>query len=259
MRSLVALLLSVAAAAADAQVLARVVASDPPAEATLGRHQPFYVRIKFDAEEPVSLWARPYLGGKPIEKGVRTNASARHAGSGHALGWFSFDGVAEVDEVRILAGGGKPYREWIVAAQPVKLRWTAQPGTGPANEPWVGELQRETERAWREARQAEASGPVTVGGAAFMSVFMAAVLVLLVASIGAPAWALWKWRGGWRVAAAVPALLMAFVVLRIIVDVGRDPTSHNLWPLEILMFGAASVAIILVLAFVRRFISAEPR
>jgi hypothetical protein len=256
MRPLLALsLLVVAAAAADAQVLARVVASDPPTDATLGRHQPFYVRIQFDAAEPVSLWARPYLGGKPIEKGVRTNASARHTGTGHALGWFSFDAVAEVDEVRILAGGGKPYREWIVAAHPVKLRWTGQPGAAPPNEPWVGELQRETERAWREARQAESS--VSVGGAALVSVFMAAVVALLVASIGGPIWALWTWRGGWRVAAALPLASMAFVVLRIVVDVARDPTSHNLWPFEILMFGAASVATILVLAFVRRFFGAR--
>jgi len=253
MRSLITALLLSVAATADAQVLARVVASDPPAEATLGRHQPFYVRIQFDAAEPVNLWARPYRGGKPIEKDVRTNVSARYTGSGYALGWVSFGGVAEVDEVRILAGGGKPYREWIVAAHPVKLRWTGQPGASPVGEAWVGELQRESERAWREARQTESSA--SVGGAAIASVFMAAVLVLLVASIGGPIWALRKWRGGWRVAAALPLAAMAFVVLRIVVDVARDPTSHNLWPFEILMFGAASFAVILVLAFVRRLVT----
>jgi len=47
-------------------------------------------------------------------------------------------------------------------------------------------------------------------------------------------------RGGWRIAATVPAFVMAFVVGRIIVDTARDPTSHNLWPFEILIWGGAS-------------------
>ncbi|MGH6635545.1 MAG: hypothetical protein ACRED0_05230, partial [Gammaproteobacteria bacterium] len=66
------------------------------------------------------------------------------------------------------------------------------------------------------------------------------MLSLLLAGSAAPTWALWKWRGGWRIAAAVPAVLMAFVVLRIVVDAARDPTSHNLWPFEILEFGMVS-------------------
>ena len=56
---------------------ARVVATDPPAEATLGRDQQFFVRIQFDADEPVSLWTRAYAGGKRIEQGYKSNASAK--------------------------------------------------------------------------------------------------------------------------------------------------------------------------------------
>jgi hypothetical protein len=50
--------------------------------------------------------------------------------------------------------------------------------------------------------------------------------------------------------------MMAFVVLRIVVDVARDPTSHNLWPFEVLMWGAASVAIVGALALARRLLPA---
>lgn len=46
---------------------------------------------------------------------------------------------------------------------------------------------------------------------------------------------------------------MAFVVARIVVDTSRDPTSHNLWPFEIVYSGAAGLALIIVLALVRRF------
>jgi len=68
------------------------------------------------------------------------------------------------------------------------------------------------------------------------------LLMLAIGVIGfaAPAWGIWHWRGGWRVAAAIPAAIMAFVVLRIVWDGFLDPTSHNLWPFEILMAGAGS-------------------
>ena len=186
----------------------------------------------------------------------RSNASARHSGSGNALGWFSFDGVAEVDEVRIVAGGGKPYRETEVAALPVKLSWTGQPHPPLARAQWVADLQAETARAWRAERAAENAKPPNPLDGMFMSGFMLLVLALLLGSVAAPLWGLWKWRGGWRVLPAVPLALMGFVIGRIVVDVARDPTSHNLWPFEILMFGAASVGVMLVLAFVRRLTGA---
>jgi hypothetical protein len=96
------------------------------------------------------------------------------------------------------------------------------------------------------------SEPVTTGDRVFFSGFMLTMLALLVGSLALPAWGLWRWRGGWRAAAAVPFAVMAFVVLRIVVDTARDPTSHNLWPFEILMWGGACVAFMLALKFTRR-------
>jgi hypothetical protein len=256
-RALLALVLALAAASAAAELRVRVVATDPPAAAaTLGRFEPFYVRIQFDADEPVSLWARPYRNGKPVDRGARTNPSAKHTGSGYALGWVEFTEAAEVDEIRIRAGGGNPYREWVVASYPVKLAWTGQAPATRTHEPWVGELKRQADAAFKQAQREQASRPVSAGDTALMSGFMLAILGLLVGGLAAPAWAMWKWRGGWRGAAAVPAAIMAFVVLRIVVDTARDPTSHNLWPFELLMWGAASVAIVGVLALARRLLRA---
>ena len=104
-------------------------------------------------------------------------------------------------------------------------------------------------RAEYEKRMSE---PVTTGDRVFFSGFMLAMLALLVGSLALPAWGLWRWRGGWRAAAAVPIAAMSFVVLRIVFDTARDPTSHNLWPFEILMWGGASVAFIVVLKYARR-------
>jgi hypothetical protein len=256
MRFFLALAAALLAASAHADVRARVVAIDPPDGASLGRDEPVYVRIQFESDEPVSLWARAYRDGKPVERGARFNASAKHVGAGYALGWFSFTGSAEVDEVRIRAGGGKPYREWEVARQPVTLSWTGQTAAPRSAEPWVAELRSQTDAAFRQATREAAARPPSAGDTALFAGFMLAALGLMVGGLAGPAWALWKWRGAWRIAAAVPVAMMAFVVLRIVVDVARDPTSHNLWPFEVLMWGAASVAIVGALALARRLLPA---
>jgi len=85
-----------------------------------------------------------------------------------------------------------------------------------------------------------------------VSLFMIAVLVLGGCGFVMPVRALFRWRGGWRIAAAVPAALMGFVIVRLLVGVSADPTSHNLWPFEILMVGLLSTVIMVVLTLARR-------
>jgi hypothetical protein len=51
--------------------------------------------------------------------------------------------------------------------------------------------------------------------------------------------------------------VIAFVALRIIVDTARDPTSHNLWPFEIIIYGAVAVATIGALKIARRMLGVE--
>jgi protein-S-isoprenylcysteine O-methyltransferase Ste14 len=67
------------------------------------------------------------------------------------------------------------------------------------------------------------------------SAFMLCVLGLLVGFAAAEMVALRRWTGGWQVAALIPAAIVTFVVLRIVVDTRHDPTSHNLWPFEIVI------------------------
>ena len=104
------------------------------------------------------------------------------------------------------------------------------------------------DKAYRERM----SRPPNAGDAALASGFMLAVFALGLFSFAAPAWGMWRWRGGWRIAAAVPAAIMAFVVLRIMIGVAGDPTSHNLWPFEILQAGAVSVVVMVVLLVARK-------
>ena len=51
---------------------------------------------------------------------------------------------------------------------------------------------------------------------------------------------------------AVGAAVPVPILTRIAVDTARDPTSHNLWPFEIVVWGGACVAFMLVLKFARR-------
>ena len=242
---------------AHADVRVSVVATDPAEQVvTLGKDESFYVRIEFAAEEPIRIWARPFFEGKEVLR-AKSNASSAYSGMGYALGWFSLDGPSQVDEVRIRVASETPYREWEAARYPVQIVGTGLPATARANAAWVDELLREAEAAQRRDFEQRMNQPVTAWDTVLMSGFGLTVLGLLVGGFVAPAWGLWKWRQGWRMAAAVPAALMGFVVLRIVVDVARDPTSHNLWPFEVLMYGTISLAFMAALKIARRFAHAR--
>ena len=84
------------------------------------------------------------------------------------------------------------------------------------------------------------------------------LLAVLLGGLGVPLWMVWKWRGGWAIAACIPAAVLAAVIVRIVIDTKRDPTSHNLWPFELIMFSAMALAFIGVLTVARRFLGVQP-
>jgi hypothetical protein len=168
------------------------------------------------------------------------------------LSWFSLDDAERVDEVRIKVGGGKPYREWIAATHPVKLVGTGLPAAVRERPEWVDQMRRAEDDAQQQAYRERMNEPVGPGTSLLMTLFGVATLALLFGGIAIPLRAMWKWRGGWRMAAAVPIALMGFVVARIIIGTPIDPTSHKLWPFEILMWGTVSLLILGGIAVVRR-------
>jgi hypothetical protein len=238
---------------AGAEARVRIVATDPAGESvTLGRDETFWVRVAYEADAPTHIWVRPYLHGQEVR--VRSNPSRKHTGSGEALGWFASSEPYQVDEIRVRLGGGSPYREWDAASLPVKITGTTAPAAARTRAAWADELLHAEAEAQRRDVERQRSAPASASDRALVSGFMLSMLALLLAGVALPAWASWRWRGGWRLAAALPIAMMAFVVARIVVDTTRDPTSHNLWPFEIVMSGAASVASVVVLAFARRLL-----
>ena len=67
--------------------------------------------------------------------------------------------------------------------------------------------------------------------------------------------ALLQRRGRWGWAALAPLLLILGVVLKIVMDVRADPTSHNLWPFEVLAVVVAAAVLLGVLELIRIGIS----
>jgi hypothetical protein len=246
------------AAGARAATEVQLVATDPPGDVvTLGRNQNFYLHLRYQADQPVQIWARPYFRGKAVNAG--SNPSRVYpAGSGEALGWFFlFKPGTQVDEVRVSAGDGSVKGTPVDATYPLQVTGGDQPAAAHGAPEWVARLTALDAAAQKADYERRMNAPVSAGDTVLFSGFMLGMLAIGVLGFAAPAWGLWRWRSGWRIAAAVPAALMAFVVLRIVVGTAFDPTSHNLWPFEVLMTGALSVAIMIGVAVARRVTGAS--
>jgi hypothetical protein len=89
---------------------------------------------------------------------------------------------------------------------------------------------------------------------------LVATLLLLVAvltALAAPFVAVLRWHGAWRSLALLPAGALTFVAARIVLDTSGDPTSHNLWPLELAFCSVPGLLFLAVLWVVRRVLGAD--
>lgn len=217
---------------------------------TLGSGQYFFLRILYDTDTPIKIWARPFWQGQPV--GGDSNPSRNYNGQGEAIGWFSVakPGV-QIDEVRIETGrdgtdkaaGTVSWRGHLVVGN------FSQPESRPA---WVTQMLEADEAFQKKAVEQSLNEPTTFDDVAFFGLFALSVIAVGLAGTFWPVWSLWRWNGAWRIAAALLTGWMAFIVLRIIVDGLRDPTSHNMWPFEILYSGFLSSVAVAVLTFLRR-------
>jgi hypothetical protein len=237
---------------ARSETTVRVLDTYPSGDTiTLARNQNFNLRLAYSTDQPAGIWITPYFQGKRVNAG--TSPSQPYSGTGEALAWFFFmKPGSEVDEIRITAGDGGTNSTPLVATYRVRIVGGESVASAAPPPDWVIELGERAKVAQQQALKAHMSKPTSASDMALFGGFMLAMLAVGIAGFAAPAWSLWRWRGGWRIAAAVPAAIMAFVVLRIVIDTSRDPTSHNLWPFEILMAGALSAGITVALMIARK-------
>ncbi|MGQ0557510.1 MAG: hypothetical protein ACT4PN_16375 [Nitrospiraceae bacterium] len=72
-----------------AGTVVRILDTWPPGNyVTLGKNQNFYLRLAYETDKPISIWARPYFKGKPAKAG--SNTSLSYSGTGETFGWFFF-------------------------------------------------------------------------------------------------------------------------------------------------------------------------
>jgi hypothetical protein len=236
-----------------ADTVVRIVETWPPGNyVTLGKNQNFYLRLAYETEKPIRIWARPYFKGKPANAG--SNTSLSYSGTGETFGWFFFTHPVDVvDEVRIMVGDGSDANTAVVAVWRGYVMGDNKVSETKAEPAWIGEIMGRVKAAQDEAYRARMREPVSRSETALAMGFMWVALASGLFGLFMPAWAVWRWHGTWRMAAAVPAAMMAFVVLRIVVDWFRDTTSHNLFPLEILMWGSLSTVAMIVLYLAHKF------
>ncbi len=82
------------------------------------------------------------------------------------------------------------------------------------------------------------------------------IIILVAAAVLAPQiYAVAAWQGWWRRLAAAPLLVLGADLLLILAHTSIDPTSHNLWPLELAMiavFGLPAVGLLWLLRLVAK-------
>ena len=243
-----------------AETRVRIVETWPAAqEVRLGPRQPFYLRLAYESDRPVGLWLHAYHQGRQVSVG--SSPSRRHQGAGEAMAWFFFtEPVGVVDEIRIVAGDGSRDDTTVVATWRGRVSASTRPanGSGGAEPAWLQALREQERQAQQRDRQA-AMDSADDGDDWWVLPVVWGMMALGIVGLVVPVVAICKWKGGWRVAAMVPAALVGFVILRIVVDTTIDPTSHNLWPFELAMVGGLSSALMLLFVVVRWLMGAGRR
>jgi len=243
--------------AAATAATVRVVETWPAGDrVVLPKNRHFHLRLAYTSDEPVGIWIEPYFRGERVRAG--SSPSPRYSGSGETIAWFFFfEPGIEVDEIRIKAGNGGVNTTPVVATHRVHVVSGAAASGGDTPPSWVTELGERSRAVLEKQADAAADAPMSAVDMVLFAGLMLALPSVPFLGFLAPILAYRRWRGGWRIAAAVPGIMMAFVVLRIAVGVAIDPTSHNLWPFETLMAGALSVGAIVLLVVLRKLTGAE--
>lgn len=121
----------------------RLLATDPPAEARLGRAQPYYVQFEVRSRAPVTVTVAPRYRGEDMVDGLATQAGvALPAGGGKAVTSFFFWGQTptRVDELQFtMTVPGQPPQRF---SAPVNLTWRADPQPAPPLATWAAEWQK---------------------------------------------------------------------------------------------------------------------
>jgi len=239
------LLLLFFSALACAEVRMQVMETDPPSPATLHHWEEFSLRIAYESDLPVRIRAYPYFSGKPVPG--MTSGSLRYGpGRGEALFWIAYTKPAQVDRIVVRAEDDKTQKPIVQLEIAVNLAWTGQQQAARRQKAdWAVRLLAEQDRIQREEAREYASRPRPWWEAVlFFAATWAVPLYFIVQGV-----VLWRWRGGWRIAAAVPAVPMLLVLLHAIY---AFYAGSNIFPIFLIFFCLPALLYLALLAVLHR-------
>ena len=243
---------------AVATVSVEVVETFPEqTDQALAVDQSFYVHLRYSSDVPVRIFVRPYTAGE------RSNAISHGAvmlppGSGETLGWFALRTPGVVDGYRVSVDTTNSGYPEDVLTVPVKLEW--KPGgviTHTGQPEWINRitlLHEEMRKAEYANRQMESDsfGMMLLGMVLMPLLFGIPLLALVLCVV-----AVIRWQGRWRYAGGLPLVLFGIWLVKFLYDVTKDPTSHNLWPFELLYWAGFTLVWLLVWFVVKKGIGKQ--
>src|SRR3546814_5768246 len=157
-------------------------------------------------------------------------SSDLYRGKGETTAWFSFADVDDsADEVRIFVGNNSGLKKPMLVYR-VSIVGSGTAGAAPPAPAWVATLKASVVAATGGPQQ-----PMTQADKVGMNAFMVVVFGLALFGLVAPIWCFRRWRGGWRIAAAIPRVGMVRFVAFLLLTPGFIPDSLDLLPCVVLM------------------------
>lgn len=92
-----------------------------------------------------------------------------------------------------------------------------------------------------------------------MDSFVYFVAAMFLGFIGLEIWLIRSWSGLWKFIVALPLLALFAVVGKIVFDVRENPTSHNLWPFEIIIWCGYGLGAVFLIAILKAVLTASNR
>jgi hypothetical protein len=242
-----ALFLVLPAVTASASVSVQILETDPSSPATLGHWERYDVRVGYDTDRPIRIRGEAFFEGKRVTS--ITGGSPRYeSGRGEALFWFAFTTPARADTILMWAEDERTRQSLARAELSVDLTWTGRAGAASRPRPaWVDRLQAERDRRSKEELDAHMNRPTPWWETLLFFAAVWSIPTYFIVQIVA----LWRLRGGWRVAAAIPAGPAALVLAHAIVAYSAG---SNLFPLWMIFTCPPALIYLLIVLVSRRFL-----
>ena len=225
--------------AAEARV--RVIETDPAGPAVLDNWQHLSLHLTYTSDQPIHVRAQPYFEGKKVPA-INGGSPLYNAGSGTAFFWVSFTEARKIDKVVVTGetSGGRVVAE---TSLPLDVTWTGRTSSVPqAKAGWVESMEAQRALQAQEASDAFYNGPFGLLLGALGSLVMAAPLAYIALQVVT----LWRLRGGWRRAAALPLIPMACVLVYTVIAAAAG---SNLFPLVFIFTSVPGSIYLFVLLF----------